>query len=184
MSRLAFGGLVALVMAVALGIGWFLSAPPPLRLVHNHFRGAGEPPAEPIKPTGADTEPGWEQRKVLRDHLAAAMDQMKGSPCNPDVRAAFFSAFADRGWAMTEDSKNSSDENGPGFWRSADDQPLNQQLDQLRTDGYITDNELARAMIAKHFTNSISAQAGPQLEADRCQPGRGAGMPPGMPQRP
>lgn len=172
MSRLMFGGLVAVVVMLGLGLGWWISTPPSLPRLHTSFQTAREAASNPPpKPTGADTAPGWERRKVLRDHLAAALEGMKANPCDPATRDAFFAAFTDRGWAMTQDGANSSDENGPAFWRTDDDRPLDQQLEKLQADRYVTTGELGQAMTRKRFGDNppfkkVAIPAG--MDGDRC----------------
>ncbi len=107
---------------------------------------------------------------MLRDKLAEAIQQMRGNPCNPDNRKAFFDAFTAQGWAMTRNGQNTSDEQGAAFWRTGDDQPLAEGVERLQSDGYVTQDELARAMLVRRFGDAAPQSIkGYVPEPDRCQ---------------
>lgn len=182
MSRIGFGGLVAAVMAVCFGVVWFVNRPPfegVKPTLHTHFMSAEEVAAEARnRPTpGADTAPGWEKRKALRDHVLAAADQLEASPCDPATRKAFFDAYADQAMVMTDDSAESSDEKGPAFWRTADDDKVATRLEQLQKTRTVTFNEIADAVMDRKLGPNRPKMAVPSaaMNQDRCGPAGAVG---------
>jgi hypothetical protein len=165
LSRIPFAGLVAVVILFGAGLGWWLGRPTPLQpTLHAHFT-PFDPNAPPPAPTGADSAPGFEQRNVLRAALASALDKVEASPCDPAARKAFFDAFADQANALTNDSINSPDENGPAYWRTDADLALSKRIGELQQRDYINTDELARLAIIKRM--GPAAQAFLQNNSDR-----------------
>jgi hypothetical protein len=150
-SRVAFGGLLAAVIVTFFSLGLWLSWPvlTPLKpTLHASFESAKAETNNPLPVASADAAPGWQDRKAIRDKLSVALSAVEATPCDPEARTAFFKAFGVRATALVHDSANSPDENGPAFWRTADDQPLDQRLNNLTKAGYITQDEIDRYVMA------------------------------------
>jgi len=176
MSRTTFGALIVGVVLAGICVGWLLGGPTiiitPLKpTLHTSFEAATSGAQPPPAPTGADTADGWQARKSLRDHLAAALDQVDAAPCNPAARAALFGAFADRALAIADAASQSSDEHGPPFWRTDDDQALDQRLIRLQQQGYVTLDELGRFVMARRLgPGADPAGHFPAPAPDKCGP--------------
>jgi hypothetical protein len=172
-SRAAFGGLLAAVIVTFFSLGLWLSRPvlTPLKpTLHTSFESMKAEANAPQPVPDADTAPGWQDRKVLRDHLSDALGAVEASPCDPATRTAFFKAFGDRAEAMIKALADSPDEKGPAFWRTADDLPLDQRLNRLTTAGYITMDEITRYIMARPMGPGSVVQPTGQgpMDPDKC----------------
>lgn len=174
MSRIGFGGLVAAVVAVCFGLGWLLSRPPYESMkptLKAHFTTADEAARNRPPAAGADTAPGWEKRKALRDNVLATADRLDAAPCDAAARKAFFDAYADQAMVMTDDSAQSPDEHGPAFWNTEDDRAVAARVEKLQAARTVTFDEIGHAVMVRRLGAAQVAQMSnarlPQ-QADRC----------------
>ena len=172
MSRTVFWSVYTPFALLALVAGWMLGTPHPHAAAGapSSLQAAGPSPtqasaavaAAPPVAEGADAADGWPSRQALRAALSASLDRVESAPCEPDARAAFLTAYADRAGAISDAASASSSGNRPAFWSTSDDDALDQRVTRLEGQHWFTQDEVGLAVVRRRLGDGLlAAQAGP-----------------------
>lgn len=155
MSRSLFWAVASSFIVLAGAIGWMVGAPHPsptpkqpvaLAQANQPLSQMSAPPAAPTPQVQNSSDNV--SRDALRTNLAAALDRMEASPCDPEARAAFLDAYADRAGAIGRAAAQ-ADDGRPAEWNTHADAEADQNIERLIKAGYFTEDEIGLAAVQK-----------------------------------